>query len=165
MSVSVSVSDVDVDVDVDVVTPLSPAQLARSLASLNDGPYRDADTAGVAGLAAETARYLGHAVPSGGVTDPATVTAVAGDLSLLAARLPALVASLGAWLMNESAAGRLTDDQRRPPAEMAAKVVMASSDACQSARELARALNTLIELTEPLHADAAAAADGAGAAA
>jgi hypothetical protein len=162
MSVSVS--------DSDVVSPPSPAQMTRSLAALADSPYRDADTADVAGLAAETVRYLGHVVPDGGVTDPATVTAVAGDLSLMACRLPALVASLGAWLMNESAAGRLTDDQRRPPAEMAAKVVMASSDACQSARELARALNTLIELTEPLHAAstvsaAAAAAAGAGAAA
>ena len=137
-----------------------PALLAARLAALADAPYRDADTAGVAGLAAESVRYLGNAVPRGGVTDPATVAAVAADLSLLASRLPALVSVLGGWLMYESAAGRLSDDQSRPPAELAAKVVGASSDACQSARELGRALSTLVDLVESLHV---AGADGAAA--
>jgi hypothetical protein len=137
-----------------------PALLAARLAALTDAPYCDADTAGVAGLAAESVRYLGNAVPRGGVTDPATVAAVAADLSLLASRLPALVSVLGGWLMYESAAGRLSDDQSRPPAELAAKVVGASSDACQSAREVGRALSKLVDLVESLHA---AGADGAAA--
>jgi hypothetical protein len=54
--------------------------------------------------------------------------------------------------MYESAAGRLDDDQDRPPAKLAAEIVTASSDACQSARELARALSALTSLTETLHA-------------
>jgi hypothetical protein len=138
-----------------------PALLAARLDALASAPYCDADTAGVAGLAAESVRYLGNAVPRGGVTDPATVAAVAADLSLLASRLPALVSVLGGWLMYESAAGRLDDEHSRPPAELAPQIVTASSDACQSARDLARALNTLIDLTEPLHAAGAVSGSGA----
>ena len=142
-----------------------PALLAARLDALASAPYCDADTAGVAGLAAESARYLGNAVPRGGVTNPATVAAVTADLSLLASRLPALVSVLGGWLMYESAAGRLDDDQHRPPAELAPAIVTASSDACQSARELARALSTLTNLTETLHAAGAVEAEGANGAA
>lgn len=152
---TVSVSDTD--------SVSLPALLAARLDALASAPYRDADTAVVAGLAAESVRYLGNAVPRGGVTSPATVAAVAADLSLLANRLPGLVSVLGGWLMYESAAGRLDDDQSRPPAELAAEIVTASSDACQSARELARALSTLTNLAEPLHAADANAANGAAA--
>lgn len=152
---SVSVPDVD--------SVSLPELLEARLVALASAPYRDADTAGVAGLAAESARYLGNAVPRGGVTSPATVAAVAADLSLLASRLPGLVSVLGGWLMYESAAGRLDDDQHRPPAELATEIVTASSDACQSARELARALSTLTNLTETLHPAGADAANGAAA--
>lgn len=158
---TVTVSDFVSDSDSD--SARLPALLTARLNALASAPYCDADTAGVAGLAAETVRYLGNAVPRDGVTAPATVAAVTADLSLLASRLPALVSVLGGWLMYESAAGRLDDDHGRPPAELAAEIVSASSDACQSARELARALNALTGLTESLHAAGANEASGTAA--
>lgn len=111
----------------DSVSMLSPAQAGAALAALVHGPYADADTVGAAGLAAEAVRYLNHAVPRGGVTVPATVSDVAGDLSTMAGRLPQLLSALGSWLTAEVAAGRVADDHRRPPAELAAKVAPRSA--------------------------------------
>jgi hypothetical protein len=116
------------------------------------GPYGDADTAGVAGLAAETIRYLNYAAPRGGVTDPATVYAVSGELATAVWRLPQLLAALGGWLEAEAAAGRLTDDHRRPPADLAALIRGAFSDAGDHAGSLARALSTAHNLAATLHA-------------
>jgi hypothetical protein len=139
--------------DSDAGSPVPPAMLA----ALAGGPYCDADTAGVAGLAAESVRYLNHAVPRGGVTDPATVAVVASDLSLAAYRLPQLLSALGAWLTAEAAAGRLGDDHRRPPAELAAKIRAAFGDAGDCAGGLAHALSTAHNLSATLHAAGPAA--------
>jgi len=146
--------------DSDSVSPLPPALLASQLAALIGGPYCDTDTAGAVGLASESIRYLNHAVPRGGVTEPATVSAVAADLSIASYRLPQLLSALGAWLTAESAAGRVADDHHRPPAELAAKVRAAFGDAGACAAELARALSTAHNLSATLHA---AGPDGAAA--
>lgn len=138
--------------DSDAAGPLSPAQLAAGLAALVPGPYADADTAGVAGVAAESVRYLNHAVSRGGVTVPATVYAVAGELSMAVSRLPQLLSALGAWLTAEATAGRVADDHRRPPAELAAKVRAAFGEASECADGLARALSTAHNLASTLSA-------------
>lgn len=131
---------------------ITPAHLSACLVTLIHGPYADADTAGVAGLAAEAVRYLNHAAPRGGVTDPATVAALMADLSITAYRLPQLLSALGDWLTAESAAGRLADDHRRPPAQLAARVRDAMSQAADHADGLATALSTAHNLTATLHA-------------
>jgi hypothetical protein len=136
---------------------LPPAQLCAVLEALVHGPYGDADTAGVAGLAAESVRYLNYAVPRGGVSDPATVAAVAAELSTAAYRLPQLLAALGGWLTAEADAGRVADDHRRPPAELAAKVRAAFGEADDYAAGLARALSAAHNLAATLHAAGTAA--------
>jgi hypothetical protein len=65
---------------------ITPAHLRACLVRLVHGPYADADTVGVGGLAAEAIRYLNHAAPRGGVTDPATVADVTADLATVAYR-------------------------------------------------------------------------------
>jgi hypothetical protein len=94
---------------------LAPAHLSVCLVTLIHGPYADADTVGVADLAAEAVRYLNYAAPRGGVTDPATIAAVTADLATAAYRLPQLLTALGDWLNAETAADRIADDHRRPP--------------------------------------------------
>jgi hypothetical protein len=144
----------------DSVSPLPPPLLAADLAALVGGPYCDADTAGAAGLAAECVRYLNHAAPRGGVTAPATVCAVASELSLMAYRLPQLLSALGGWLTAEAAAGRVADDHRRPPAELAAKVHGAFGDAGAYAGRLSLALSAAHNLSATLHAAGPAASPG-----
>ncbi|MGH3269025.1 MAG: hypothetical protein ACRDN1_08170, partial [Trebonia sp.] len=68
-----------------------PGQYARELCERVHGPHDDQATAGAADLAAETIRYLSYAAAHGGFTNPATVYAVAGDLSAVAGRLPQLL--------------------------------------------------------------------------
>jgi hypothetical protein len=143
--------------DSDAVSPLPPALLLAQLAALVGGPYTDADTAGAAGLAAETIRYLNHAAPRGGVTDPATVAAVASELSAMAYLLPQLLSALGVWLTAEVAAGRVADDHHRQPGELAAKVRAAFGNADACTCDLARELSTAHNLSATLHAAGPAA--------
>lgn len=140
------------------VSSFSPFDLTALLAARVHGPYADEDTAGVAVLAAEAVRYLNYSAPRGGVTDPATVYAVCGGLSDAAYRLPQLLSALGRWLEAETSVGRLADDHRRPPAELAVKIRDVFGDAGECAAGLARALNTAHNLVSTL-----SAAGGAGA--
>jgi|HubBroStandDraft_2_1064218.scaffolds.fasta_scaffold142690_2 hypothetical protein len=71
--------------------PVTTAQLAASLAGLVHGPYSDASTASAADLAAETARYLNYAAAKGGITDPATISAITASLAIAAYRLTQLL--------------------------------------------------------------------------
>jgi hypothetical protein len=130
---------------------LAPAHLSACLVTLIHGPYADADTVGVGGLAAEAVRYLGYAAPRGGVTDPATVASVLADLATTAYQLPQLVSVLGHWLEAESAAGRLAGD-RRPPVQLTARVQAAMSQAADHAGSLATALSTAHDLAATLQA-------------
>lgn len=131
---------------------ITPAHLRACLVALVHGPYADADTAVVGGLAAEAVRYLNHAAPRGGVTDPATVADVTADLATVAYRLPQLLGALGDWLNAEVAAGRLADDHRRPPALLTARVRAAMGQAAEHAGSLATALSSAHNLAATLHA-------------
>jgi hypothetical protein len=137
--------------NVSIPITLTPAHLSACLAGLVHGPYGDADTAGVAGLAAETIRYLNYAAPRGGVTDPATVYAVSGDLAAAAYRVPQLMTALGDWLAAEAAAGRLADDHHRPPAQLTARIRAATSEAADRAESLAAGLSAVHNLAATLH--------------
>ena len=59
------------------------------------GPYCDDDGACVAALAAEVVRYLNHATPRGGATDPAAVARITAELTAATYRLPQLRTALG----------------------------------------------------------------------
>jgi hypothetical protein len=138
-------------------TPLTPAQLAASLAGLLHRPYSDDDTVGAAALTAETMRYLNHAAPRDGITTPATVARVAAELTATAHRLPQLLAALGDWLNTETAAGHIADDHHRPPDRQAALIRAALSQATGHADDLAAALNTAHNLAATLYTDGPAA--------
>jgi len=79
------------------------------------GPYADADSASAAEVTAGALRYLNHAAPRGGVTEPATVTTVAAHLAATAHRLPQLLTQLAEWLAAEAAAGRSPTTTAAPP--------------------------------------------------
>jgi hypothetical protein len=136
---------------------LTPAHLTICLTTLINGPYADADTADVAGLAAEAVRYLDYAAPRGGITDPATIATVAALLATTADRLSQLLAALGDWPAAEVDAGRLTDDQHRhrAPDQLTAPSRAAISQAANHAGNLAAALNTAHDLAAAPHADPA----------
>jgi hypothetical protein len=133
-------------------TAPAPAQLAAALAARTHGPYADADTAGAAEATAETIRYLNHAAPRGGVTEPATVVAVAANLATAAYRMPQLLAQLAEWLAAETAAGRVADDHRRPAWQLADATRTLLWEATEHAEHLASALNAAANLTATLHA-------------
>jgi hypothetical protein len=136
---------------------LAPAHLSACLVTLIHGPYADADTVGVGGLAAEAVRYLSYAAPRGGVTDPATIATVLADLATTAYQLPQLVGVLGDWLEAEAAGGRLGGDRRRPPAQLADRVRAAMSQAADHAGSLATALSAAHDLAATLQAASPAA--------
>lgn len=141
------------------IVPLSltPAYLTACLAEQVNGPYADTDTAGAAGLAAETVRYLNYAAPRGGITEPATIAAVAASLSTTAYRLPQLLAAMGAWLAAEADAGRIADDHRRPPVQLTARIRDTLSNASDNAETLAASLSAVHNLAATLHAAGPAA--------
>jgi hypothetical protein len=131
--------------------PDTTAQLSADLARLAVGPYADAGTADAAELAAEAIRYLNHAAAKGGITEPATITAVTGSLVTASYRLPQLLNAISEWLRAETAAGRIGDDHRRPPDQLTARIRAAISQAADSADALTVALAAVHNLTATLH--------------
>jgi hypothetical protein len=129
----------------------APAQLAAALAARIGGPHCDADTVGAAEAAAEAVRYLNHAAPRGGITEPATVSAVAAALAAAAYRLPQLLNTISQWLMAEAAAGRIADDHHRTPDQLTARTRAATTHAADNANSLAAALAAVHNLTATLH--------------
>jgi hypothetical protein len=131
--------------------PVTTAQLTASLAGLAVGPYSDASTAGAADLAAETIRYLNHAAAKGGITDPATISALTASLATAAYRLPQLLNTISEWLRAETTAGRIVDDHRRSPDQLTARIRAAIAQAADSADGLAADLAAVRNLTARLH--------------
>jgi hypothetical protein len=131
-------------------SPATPAQLTAGPAALIHGPYADTSTTAVAELAAEAIRYLNYAA-RGGISEPATIAAVAGSLTLAAGRLPQLLHAISQWLAAELAAGRVADDHHRAPAQLTDRIRAAISRAADTADELASALSTVHNLTATLH--------------
>ena len=130
----------------------APAQLAAALAARIDGPHGDADTVGAAVAAAEAVRYLNHASPRGGVTEPATVSTVAAALAAAAYRMPQLLTQLAEWLAAEADAGRIADDRRRPAWQLADAARLLLWEATEHAEHLASALSAAANTTATLHA-------------
>jgi hypothetical protein len=133
-------------------SPPTPAQLTASLAALVHGPYADAGTIAAGDLAAETIRYLNYAAAKGGITDPATVAALTASLATTAYRLPQFLRAVSEWLRAETAAGRIADDHRRPPAQLTARVRAVINRAVDEADALTETLSSVHNLTATLHA-------------
>lgn len=92
-------------------------RLADELTGRLDGPHSDEHTTAVARLATEAIRYLNYATgphASAGLTEPATVYTVIGNLAHLAGGLTQTCDQLARWLEREHAAGWLACDTREP---------------------------------------------------
>lgn len=131
---------------------LAPAQVTAALAARVHGPYADTDTVGAAEATAEAIRYLNHAAPKGGVTEPATISTVAAALAAAAYRMPQLLTQLAEWLAAEAAAGRVADDRRRPAWQLADATRILLWEATEHADHFASALSAAANLTATLHA-------------
>jgi len=132
-------------------TASTPGQLTAQLAALAHGPYSDADTTAAAGLAAEAVRYLNYATPRGGLTEPATIAAVAAGLATALYRLPQLLYQIRDWISTENTNGRIADDHHRPPQQLtdAARVLL--NRAADHTDRLASDLSDIHNLTATLH--------------
>ena len=97
---------------------MTPDRLAAELARRLDGPHADEHTTGAAQLVAQSVRFLNHATgphASAGLTYPATVYTIAGNLSAACYGLPQLCRQLSGWLRDHDAAGHLANDDGTPP--------------------------------------------------
>ena len=123
---------------------MSPDQLADELGRRLDGPHADEHTAGAALLAAEAVRFLNYATGSHspvGLVYPATVYAVAADLSSAAGRMRQLFGQLARWLADEEAAGRLGTDDGSPVASTVAAASVNLTYASAAAQNLSARLD------------------------
>ena len=125
-----------------------PGQYTRELCERAHGPHDDQATVGAAGLAAETIRYLSYATAHGGLTEPATVYAVVGDLSAAAWRLSQLLTQLAGWIAASADAGRFVGD--RPAGMLGRDARDIFSEAVGHATSLAAALADAHNLTATL---------------
>lgn len=108
--------------------PDARRQLAASLASQADSPYVDTS-----------------------ITDPATITDLTASLATASHRLPQLLNTIGAWLLAETAAGRIADDHHRTSEQLAVRICAATAQAADSADDLTIALAAVHNLTAALH--------------
>jgi hypothetical protein len=132
----------------------TPDQLAGELTRGLDGPHADESTTGAACLAYEAVRFLNYATGShsgSGLTEPATVYAVAASLSAVAYGLPQMCRQLAAWLDAEHAAGRLADDENRPVADLINQAWLHLSQATRAAGSLGDALAQAQSVLSGLH--------------
>jgi hypothetical protein len=87
---------------------MTAEEIAAQLPQLADGPHDDGTITAVARIAAEAIRVLNHAtMPGRGLSEPATVCAVLGELAAAAHRLPQLCGQLAGWLRQQDTAGQL----------------------------------------------------------
>jgi hypothetical protein len=109
---------------------------------VDDSSPQAAGPAALARTAAEAVRSLNHlTLGPGGLTQPADVYEVLGDLSLAASRIPQLLSQVGRWLATALAAGVLGCDDRADPACAVSGAWIFLSDARGSAAALARDLD------------------------
>jgi hypothetical protein len=129
----------------------SPARYARELTGQRHGPHDDTTTAGTAALTAETIRYLNYAATHGGLTSPATICTLTGELSAAASRLPQLLTRLAGWLDTQASTGAIADDHHRPAPDITGQARAALELAARHAASLAAALAAAQNLTATLH--------------
>jgi hypothetical protein len=133
---------------------MTPDQLAGRLTARLDGPHADEHTAGAAELAAEAIRYLNHATGTHagqGVTYPATVYTVTGELARAVFGLPQVCGQLARWLDTEHAAGRLADDHGGPVAVLIDRARCRLDQAAGLAAALAEALSAAQSCLATVH--------------
>ena len=89
---------------------MTAEDIAAQLPQFAGGPHHDGATIALAQITAEAIRALNHATAAGqgGLSEPATVYAVLGQLAAAAHRLPQLCGQLADWLAEENTAGRLS---------------------------------------------------------
>lgn len=122
---------------------MTPERLAGELTSRLDGPHTDEHTMGSARLAAETVRYLNYATrphAAAGLTEPATVYTVVGNLTSLVHGLTQTCDQLAGWIEREHAAGRLACDTRQPAHTVVEPALLQIHNAGQMANQLAATL-------------------------
>jgi hypothetical protein len=131
---------------------VTPGEFADELPGRMHGPHDDATTIGSARLAGELIRFLNYATRphAGGLTEPASVYLLAGELAAVFSRLPQLFSQLGDWLTVEESSGRLRDDGGRPAGRLAGDACTALDQATTRARALARDLMAVQMLTAGL---------------
>jgi hypothetical protein len=96
---------------------MTPQEIAARLPELTGGPHDDATITALAQITAEAIRALNHAtITPAGLSEPATVNRVLGQLATAAHRLPQLCSQLARWLEQENTAGRLAGDRDLPGA-------------------------------------------------
>lgn len=125
---------------------MSPKRLTAELERRLDGPHDDDHTAGAALLAAEAIRFLNYATGSHsptGLVYPATVYAVAGDLSAAAWRMPQLFNQLTEWLAAQQAVGMLGTDDGSPVTSTLAAANANLASAAAAASQLSACLDSL----------------------
>jgi len=134
---------------------MTPDQFAADLSARRHGPHDDVITTGAARLAAEVIRFLNYATMphAGGLTEPATVPTLAGELSGAVYRLPQLFGQLADWLTEEMNAGHLADDHGRPVDRLTDDARAVLAEAMGHAEHLGRALAAVQSLTTGLHTD------------
>lgn len=133
-----------------MLTP-APNDYAGQLAAEATGPYDDATTIGTAKVIAEGVRYLNYAVIRGGVTEPATIYTLIGELSSAAYRMPQLLSQLGEWLSAEARADRIADDHGAPAWQFTDALRDKLAEAGEHAGHLAAALAAAQSVTSTLH--------------
>ncbi len=97
---------------------MTPDRLAAEITRRLDGPHADQHTTAAAHLAAQSVRFLNYATgphSGAGLTFPATVYTIAGNLSAACYGLPQLCRQLSTWLHEQEAAGHLANDDGTPP--------------------------------------------------
>lgn len=131
---------------------MTPREYADELTATAGGYLHDDETTiGISVVIAEAVRFLNYATSQGGVTGPATVYAVTGELESAANRLPQALTQLGGWLDAEAEAGRIADTRQRPAPRLAAEIRDALAEASGHAGRLGAALATVHQLTSGLH--------------
>ena len=130
---------------------MTPQEIAVRLPELTGGPHDDATITALAQITAEAIRALNHATfPQAGLSEPATVYRVLGELATAANRLSQLCSQLARWLAEENTAGRLADDHDLPGA-MAYVMVRLDQNAPRYAALLGSALDDAQQATAGLY--------------
>ena len=96
----------------------------------------------LADRAAQAVRDLNHRTRhADAFTGPAQLYRLVGDLALLVAGLPQLLAQLEGWLQNEHDAGSVRSDSHADPGPAVSAAADDLAEAGDAARDVARALN------------------------
>ena len=132
---------------------MTPQEIAARLPELTDGLHDDETITALAQITAEAVRGLNHATfpRAVGLSEPATVYRVLGELATAANRLPQLLTQLARWLDAENTAGRLAHDSGSLPGAMAYVMARLDQNAPRYAALLGSALDDAQQATAGLY--------------